>query len=465
MSNNYNEKYVESYDENDTPKGTRAPIQLSDSFSYGRLLRFTMPSVLMMVFTSIYGVVDGLFVSNFVGKTPFAAINLIFPMIMVMAAVGFMLGTGGTAIVAKTLGMGDKILANKYFSFLVYVTIGAGVIIATLGIVFAGPIATLLGAEGEMHGYCVTYARINMLSLPFFMLQNVFQSLFVTAEKPKIGLTVILAAGCTNIVLDALFVAVFKWGLVGAACATGLSQVVGGVIPLIYFSRPRQCILRLGKTAFYGRMLGATCVNGSSELMSNISASVVTILYNYQLMRFAGENGLAAYGAIMYVGFIFVAMFIGFVIGAAPVISYHYGADNVTELRSLLRKSLRIVGTAGAVMAALALILSSPLAKLFVGYDEELYRMTVRGFAIFAFHFLVCGFNIFGSAFFTALNNGAVSAAISFMRTLVFQCASVLLLPILFGLDGVWFSIIVAELGAFAVTVSFLVAKRKRYRY
>ncbi len=464
---NENAKSVESSEVNSVLAGRskRTPIQLSDSFSYGRLIRFTIPSIAMMVFTSIYGVVDGLFVSNFVGKTPFAAINLIFPLIMIMGAVGFMIGTGGTAIVAKTFGMGDSRLANRYFSFLVYATVVSGVVLAAVGIICARPIAMLLGAEGEMLEYCVVYARIVLAALPFFMLQNVFQSFFITAEKPKVGLAVIIAAGVTNMVLDALFVAVFGWGLEGAAVATALSQFVGGAVPLIYFAKPRGATLVLGKTEFYGRTLLATCVNGSSELMSNISSSVVTILYNYQLMRFAGEDGIAAYGAMMYVGFIFVAIFIGFVMGAAPVVSYHYGAGNSTELGSLYKKSLRIVGLTGVCMAILAMLLSRPLSMLFVGYDEALYELTVRGFMIFAVHFLVCGLNIFGSAFFTALNNGAVSAAISFLRTLVFQCLSVLILPIFFGLDGVWFSIVAAELGALAVTVAFLVTKRKKYGY
>ena len=440
-------------------------IQLSDSFGYSTLLRFTLPSVMMMIFTSIYGVVDGLFVSNFVGKTPFAAINLVMPLLIIMGAVGFMLGTGGTAIVAKTMGMGDKILANKYFSFLVYTTVVSGVVLAALGIAFARPVSELLGAEGEMLECCVIYARINLLALPFFMLQNVFQSFFITAEKPKIGLYVIVAAGVTNMVLDALFVAALDWGLEGAAAATSLSQVVGGAVPLVYFARPNGGTLRLCKTGFYGRTLLATCINGSSELMSNISMSVVTILYNAQLMRIAGENGIAAYGAIMYVGFIFVAIFIGFVMGASPVVSFHYGAGNKDELKSLFGKSIRIVGIAGAIMAIVAIVLSRPLSLLFVGYDAELCDMTTRGFVIFAFHFLICGFNIFGSAFFTALNNGVISAAISFLRTLVFQCLTVLILPIFLELDGVWLSIVVAEVGAVIVTASLLAAKKKKYGY
>ena len=440
-------------------------IRLSDHFGYGRLIRFVIPSVIMMIFTSVYGVVDGLFVSNFVGKTPFAAINLIYPLVMILGGFGFMLGTGGTAIVAKTLGLGEKHKAKEYFTFIIISTAVAGAVLAALGIVFSEPVARLLGAEGEMLEYAVTYVRIVLLALPFFMLQNTFQNFFITAEKPKLGLAVTVMAGVTNIVLDALFVAVLRFGLVGAAVATAVSQLVGGLVPIIYFASKNTARISFCKTKAYWKVLFQTCINGSSELLSNISASVVTILYNYQLLRFAGENGVAAYGAIMYVAFIFVAIFIGFVIGAGPIVSFHYGAGNTDELRSLRKKSINIILAAGGAMLLVALALAIPLCKLFVGYDEALYEMTLRGFIIYAFSYLIAGFNIFGSSFFTALNNGGVSAVISFLRTLVFQTASVLLLPELLQLDGVWLSIIVAELLSAAVTTIFLVAKRKQYKY
>ena len=443
----------------------KQPIQLSDHFSYTRLLKFVFPSIMMMVFTSIYSIVDGFFVSNYAGSVAFAAVNLAMPLLMILGAFGFMIGTGGTAIVAKTFGLGDAARANKYFSFLVYVTIFAGVVLAALGIIFARPISKLLGAEGEMLEYCVVYCRIVLLGLPFFMLQNVFQSFFVTAEKPKLGLAVIIIAGVTNIVFDALFVAVFSMGLVGAAIATAVSQLFGGAIPLVYFGLKNSSILRLGRTELYGRMLGATCINGSSELMSNISSSIVTILYNFQLMRFAGSNGVAAYGAIMYVSFIFAAIFIGMSMGVAPIVSYHFGAGNKDELRNMFKKSNVLIGISSILMTVLSLALATPLSKFFVGYDEELCSLTVRGFLIFSFVFLSMGFNIFGSAFFTALNNGAVSALVSFLRTLVFQCVSVIVLPIFFGLDGIWFSIIVGDVLSLIVTVICILKFRKRYGY
>ena len=451
--------------ENITKLNQKDPIQLSDHFTYTRLLRFVIAPIAMMIFTSIYGVVDGLFVSNFVGKTQFAALNLIMPLLIVLGAVGFMLGTGGTAIVAKTFGMGDKARANEYFSLLIYTTVISGIVLAVLGIVFSRPVALLLGATEDMVDYCVLYANIVLSAFPFFMLQNIFQSFFITAEKPRLGLYVTVLAGCMNMVLDALFVAVFEWGLAGAAAATALSQFTGGAIPLVYFSLKNSSTLRLGKTRFYGKMLLDACINGSSEFMTNVSASVVTMLYNFQLMRFAGQNGVAAYGVIMYVGFIFAAIFIGFVIGSSPVVSFHYGAENIEELQSLFKKSLRIILVMAISMVVLSIVLAVPLSSLFVGYDLELYEITLRGFIIFALGYLVSGFNIFGSSFFTALNNGGVSAAISFMRTLVFQVSTILILPELFALDGIWIATVIAEVLSLAVTVIFLVTMRKRYNY
>ena len=439
-------------------------IKLSDHFSYKWLLRFVFPSIVMMIFTSIYGVVDGLFVSNFVGKTPFAAVNLIMPVLMAVGALGFMIGTGGSAIVAKTLGEGDQEKANQIFSMLIWVTLAFGVVLSAAGMVWLRPITALLGAEGEMAEYCVRYGRILLLAESAFMLQNVFQSFFVTAEKPQLGLAVTVAAGVTNMVLDFVFIAVFGWGVEGAAAATAISQLVGGVLPLFYFAGNKS-LLRLTRCRMDWGALLKTCTNGSSELMSNLSMSLVNIFYNFQLMRMAGENGVAAYGVIMYVNFIFVAIFLGYSIGSAPIIGYHYGAGNTGELKSLLRKSLVLVGGAGVLLTLLAEVLAAPLSLLFVGYDQSLMELTCRGFRLFSLSFLMTGFNIFGSAFFTALNNGAVSACISFLRTLLFQIAAVLLLPILLGVDGIWLSIVAAELLALGVTGIFLWKMRRRYHY
>lgn len=441
-------------------------IQLSEHFTYNKLLRFVFPSIVMMIFTSIYSVVDGLFVSNFVGKTALASINLILPFLMGLSALGFMIGTGGSAIVAKTLGEGDPKRANAYFSMLVYMTAIGGIILALLGMLLVPSIASLLGAEGELLSNCILYGRINFISLPAFMLQNVFQSFFVTAEKPKLGLAVIITAGVTNMILDLLFIGILGFGLAGAAVATVCGEMIGGLFPVFYFSRKNSSLLRLGKTQFNGRILMQTCINGSSELMTNLSSSIVNSLYNIQLMKFAGENGVAAYAAIMYVNFIFIAIFLGYSIGSAPIISYHYGAGNHGELKNLYKKSLQLVGSWGILLFILAQLLATPLAKLFVGYDSTLLAMTQIGFRIYSLVYLINGFNIFGSSFFTALNNGVVSAVISFLRTLVFQIGAVFILPIVFGgINGIWSSVTVAELLTLCITITFFVRQRRKYHY
>lgn len=442
-------------------------IQLSDHFTYGKLIRFTLPTIAMMIFTSIYGVVDGFFVSNFAGKTPFSAVNLIMPFLMVVSTIGFMFGTGGTAIVAKTLGEGDRKTANEYFSLFVYVAFALGVLFAVLGFVFIRPVAVLLGAEGELLENCVVYARIILVALPFFVLQLLFQSFFPAAEKPNLGLMVTVLSGVTNMILDALLVILLPqaYKLVGAAIATAMSQFVGGVVPLFYFSRKNNSLLRLGKTVFDRRAIRKACTNGSSEFMSNISMSVVGMLYNLQLLKYAGENGVAAYGVMMYVSMIFSGAFIGYSIGVAPVVSYHYGARNHRESQGLLRKSLRMIAVFGVGMVAAAEWAAVPLSRLFVGYDETLMALTVSGFRIFALSFGLMGFSIFASGFFTALNDGLTSALISFLRTVVFQVAAVLLLPLIWQIDGVWLSIVVAEAVAVALSAAFLVAKRKKYHY
>ena len=441
------------------------PIQLSDHFTYARLFRFVLPSIVMMVFTSIYGVVDGLFVSNFAGKTAFASINLIMPFLIILGAIGFMLGTGGTALVSRVLGEGDKERANKYFSMITLFGILLGVILTVVGVLTMRPMAILLGATEAMVDDCVLYGRIVVCFLTSFMLQNMFQSFLIAAERPKFGLLITLAAGVTNMVLDALFVGVFRWGIAGAAIATGISQTVGGVVPLMYFLFSKSSPLRLRWTKFEAQPLLRSCANGSSELMSNISGSLIGMLYNAQLMRFLGEDGVATYGVLMYVQFIFVAIDIGYSIGCAPIISYHYGAQNHPELRNLLMKGLKVMGILGIVMTIAAISLSGTLANIFVGYDATLCELTRHAFHLFSFAFLLAGFNIFLSSFFTALNNGGVSAAISFLRTLVFQAASVILLPMALDVDGLWWAASAAEALAFVVSIGFLLALKGKYHY
>lgn len=440
-------------------------IQLSDHFTYRRLLRFTLPSIVMMIFTSIYGVVDGLFVSNFVGKTPFAAVNLVMPLLMGFGTVGFMIGTGGGALVSKTLGEGKSEQANRQFSMLIGTTVIAGAVLTVVGFLVLRPVATAMGATGELLESCMLYGRIMLSLQTAFMLQNVFQSIFAVAEKPKLGLAFTVAAGLTNILLDALFIAVLGWGIAGAAVATVISQLVGGVGPILYFVRKNGSLLRLTKPAFEAKSILRVCANGSSELMTNLSTSVISVLYNLQLIKLAGENGIAAYGVIMYANFIFNAIFYGYAIGAAPVVGYHYGAENHKELKNLFYKSVTFVGLSGVVLTALALLVAAPLAYIFVGYDPDLLALTRHGFSLYALSFLMGGMNIFSSAFFTALNDGFVSASISFARTLLFQSLSVLVLPVWLGIDGIWLAIVAAELLALVVTVVFFVTKRKKYHY
>ena len=440
-------------------------IQLSEHFTYKKLLLFTLPSIIMMIFTSIYSVVDGFFVSNYVGKTPFTAVNFITPFLMIIGAIGFMFGTGGSALISKTMGEGDKNKANQLFSLFIYVTIICGIIISALGMVFIHPIAAALGAQGEMLKNCVTYGRIILIAMPFFMLQFEFQSYFATSGKPQLGLFVTLAAGLTNIILDALFTAVLHWGLVGAAAATAFTQAIGGIIPLIYFCRPNSSLLRLTKTKFDKKSLIKACTNGSSELMTNISMSIVNMLYNIQLMKYAGEDGVAAYGVLMYVNLVFLALFIGYSIGTAPITGYNYGAQNHAELKNILKKSSVIIGIFAVCMLILAKVLAKPLAEIFVGYDKSLFNLTLQGFKIFSFAFLFSGVSIYGSSFFTALNNGLISALISFLRKFVLQISAVLILPLILGIDGIWISIVVAEFMSMLITVTFIFKMKNKYHY
>jgi len=441
-------------------------VHLSEHFTYKKLFKAVLPSIFMMIFTSIYSVVDGLFISNYVGKTAFAAINLIMPAIMILGSVGFMLGAGGSALVAKTLGEGDRERADKIFSMVIYFTIIIGVITSAITFIFVGPIAQLLGATPEMLPDCILYGRI-LISVNFiFMLQNTFQSMFIVAEKPVLGFLIIVIAGVTNIILDALFVAVFKWGLVGAAVATATSYFVGGALPVFYFlNKKNTSLLRLVKTKFDFKVIGQSCLNGSSELLTNVSASIVSMLFNMQLLKIAGENGVAAYGVIMYLAFVFQAIFIGYAIGVAPITGYNYGAENHDELKNILKKSLILTAITGVVMLGLTELLAAPLSSIFVGYDADLLAMTTVGMRLYGVSFLICGFNIFASSFFTSLNDGLISALISFARTLLFQIVTILVMPIIWGVDGIWLSVAVAEVLALIVSVVCLLTKKKKYNY
>ena len=444
----------------------KAKIQLSDHFTYGKLLRFTLPPIVMMVFTSIYSVVDGFFISNFAGKTAFAALNLIWPFLMILGGMGFMIGTGGTALVSRYLGAGQKERARRYFSMLVEFTALLGLILTAIGLIFMEPIARFLGATGEMIPDCVLYGRIVIAFNVAFMFQNVFQSFLVAAEKPRLGLVATVSAGVTNMVLDALLVGVFRWGLAGAALATGLSQTVGAMIPMVFFlNRENGSALHFSFTPMEAHPLRQACGNGASELMSNISGSIAAMVYNFQLLKFLGEDGVSAYGVIMYVGFIFVAIFVGYSIGSAPIISFHFGAENREELKNMFRKSYLLMAVWGIAMALAAYLLAGPLAKLFVGYDRQLCGLTVHAMRLHCLAFLFTGANIFTSSLFTALNDGTVSAAVSFARSMVLQIATVLLLPGLMGPDGLWLAALATDTCALVIDICVLGGNRKKYGY
>ena len=439
-------------------------IQLSEHFTYKKLIQFTVPTIIMMIFTSIYGVVDGLFVSNCVGSEAFAGVNLIMPALMILGAIGFMIGTGGSALVSKTMGEGDQEKANKYFSMLLYVVTIIGLIFTVIGFIVMEPVAKLLGAEGNLVDICVTYGRTLIIALVPFMLQNCFQSFLIVAEKPRMGLVISIITGVLNMVLDFLFIYVFKMGVFGAAFATGISQLIGGIVPLIYFIKKSEN-LKLVKTKLEGKPIWQACANGSSEMVTNISMSVVNMLYNLQLMKYAGADGVVAYGIIMYVSFIFSGTYMGYSIGSAPIVGYHYGAENKEELKSLLKKSLKLLTITSIVMTAIGELLAKPLASIFVSYDANLLDMTTNAIRIFSISYLISGINIFASSFFTALNNGVVSAAISFLRTLLFQIAMIFILPLIWGLNGIWMAVVFAEVLALIVSITFLVVNRKKYQY
>lgn len=440
-------------------------IQLSEHFTYKTLIRFTIPTIIMMIFTSIYGVVDGIFVSNCVGADAFAAVNLIMPVLMILGTVGFMIGSGGSALIAKTIGEGKKEKANEYFSMLIYLLIIIGLILSIVGFIAIRPISGLLGARENILEDCITYGRVLLIFLIPFILQNCFQNFLVVAEKPAFGLIISIIAGITNMILDFVFIYVLKMGVFGAALATGISQLVGGAIPLVYFIRKNNSPLKITKAKFEWKAIWKSCTNGSSEMLTNLSMSLVNMLYNIQLMKYAGSDGVVAYGIIMYIGFVFSGTYLGYSMGTAPIIGYHYGAENTEELKSLLKKSLKLIAITSIIMTGVAEISSRLLASIFVSYNAELLDMTTNAIRLFAISYIISGFNIFTSSFFTALNNGLVSAAISFLRTLVFQVVMILILPLILGINGIWLAVVVAEILALIVSVIFLVYNRKKYKY
>lgn len=440
-------------------------IDMGQHLTTGMLIRYTLPSMATLVFASIYGIVDGFFVSNFAGKTAFAAVNIILPFVNILTAAGIMVGTGGTAIVSKLRGEGDDDKANRAFSLVVYFAAILGTVLAILGTIFIPSVARALGAEGEMLQICILYGRLCMISAPAFVLQLAFQPFFPAAGKPKLGLWITVASGCANMILDALFIGVFGWGVTGAAVATNVSEYIGGLLPVFYFARKNPSFLKLGRTKLSWGTIGHTCLNGSSELVGEIAFSIVAMAYNWQLLRFLGADGVAAYGIIMYTGFIFGAVMFGFTMGASPLMSYQYGAQNRQEMRSLFRNCMKFMLVAGLLMFAAGELCARPLSFIFASYDAGLLNLSVHAYRIYSISFLLMGIPIYGSSLFTALGNGPVSAAISFLRSLVFETGAVILLPLLFGADAIWFAVIVAEFAASIVAFAFILKFNGRYGY
>lgn len=443
-----------------------AQISISDKFTFGRLLRFAAPSIIMVIFTSLYGIVDGLFVSNFAGDDAFAAINLFMPLFYILGSAGFLLGSGGCAFIAKLFGEQREGEARRHFTGLTLLATGTGALFTCVITPFMPQIATLLGADENTHAYCVTYGYIMLGGLVPFLLQSYFQYFFAVADRPKTGLIITVAAGMTNVIGDFLLIFVFDLGVIGAAVATIVGAAVGGIIPLVYFLIKRDGRLFLSKPSFKPRDMGAVCVNGSSEMVTNISVSTVSVIYNLQLLKYIGDNsGVIAYGVIMYVSFIFIGCFLGFSVGTAPIIGYNYGAQNTDELKNVFKKSMLFYVIAAVVMTVLSEALATPLAYIFVGHDKKLLELSAHALRLFSFSFLISGFNIYASALFTALNNGVLSAVISISRTLVLQIGAVFIMPLIFDIDGIWSATIAAELLTFAVSAIIVLAQRKKYMY
>lgn len=442
-------------------------IELSGHYSYSRILKTCIPSVLMILTTSVYSIVDGLFVSNFAGTTSFAALNIIWPAIATVAAFGLMFGTGGSALVAMVIGQDDRDRANGIFTMLIRAMLILGAVCGTLLFIFMRPVSIWLGADEAMLPDCIRYGRILVCAMPAFMSQMAFNSFFMTAEKPQLGTLLTVICGITNIAFDALFIVVFGWGLTGAAIATVLGMAVGGIYPLYYFSSKKRNTTKLKfvKADTDWHCIVRCCSNGLSEYVGNIALNIVSMCYNLQLMKLIGQDGVAVYGILMYIGYVYASVYIGYNIAVSPIVSFNYGAQNHDELKSLLRKSIVILLVAGTILTGLSEILSSPMAGIFVGYDPGLKALTARAIRIYMISFMICGLNMFVSAWFTALNNGIVSACAAFARTLVFEMGAIFILPLLLGLDGVWLAVDVADMLALVLAVILLSTFRKRYNY
>ena len=446
-------------------------IRLSDHFTFKKLLKAALAPMLMMVFTSLYTIVDGVCISNFCGKESFAGVNLIFPIIMIVGGLGFMLGTGGSALVGKLLGEKKDLEARQTFTMTIIFTILIGLTITIAGVLL---IETLVYAmtsvatgdiSQKMIDEAILYGRLLMAGQVFFMLQNVFQSFFIVDEKPVLGFVFILIGGLTNIVLDILFIGVCKWGIIGAAAATICGYLSGSLGPIIYFLIRKNDYIHFERTKLKLKPLIKICFNGSSEFVNNISSSIVSIVFNMQLLHYFGEDGINAYGIIMYLAFVFTAIFLGYSSAVAPIESYNYGAQNNKELKNVLIKSLIITSILSVSMFIISFTLAEPFSFIFANGSDTLLKITTNGMRIYSIAFLFIGLSIYISTFFTALNNGLISALIAFLRTLVFQIVFVFVFPLFLGKYGIFFAILAAEIMSILLAITFLLIYKKKYRY
>ena len=438
-------------------------IKLSDHFSCAKLLLFAIPTIGMIMISITYDVVDGYFVSNYIGKTAFSAVNIIYPFQLLLSMVGYMFGSGGSALIAAELGDGNQQNARLYFTAIIKAAAAIGVVLAVAGVLLLRPVAVMIGATPEILEYGLPYGRTLFLFLPIMILGYTFQSILITAEKPKLGLYISLGNLFSNALLDWLFVAVFKWGMVGAAVATGIGACLNGLVPLIYFARPNSSPLHFCKGRVQVKPLLKACGNGSSEMVNDMSTSLIFVLYNYQLLRMLGEDGVAAYGVTVFVEGIFAAVFYGLAMQATSIVGYHFGAKNYPELKSLLKNGIILNFISGILMFVLAQVSAPLISRIYVGYDETVYRLSVHAMRMYAFAFLLQGFNEYASAYFTGLNNGLVSGILAFTRTFLIQTVMILVLPLLLGTDGLWLAQAATEVFAAVIAIVFFITRKHEY--
>ncbi len=438
---------------------------ISQKFTLTSLLKFALPTTIMMVVLSIYTLVDGVFVSNFVGELAFSAINIIFPFISLIFALGIMAATGGNALVANNLGQGDDEKARENFTLIVIFATGLGLLLMMVGIVFNKEIARLLGATPLIEEYARDYLSTLAPFIPLAIWMGFSQILFVTIGKPTLGLIATLVGGITNIIFDYLFIVVMNMGIKGAALGTGLGYSLPGLFFIYYFLFHRKNSLYFVKPRWRARVLLKTFTNGSSEFVANLATSITTFMFNLIILDLAGEQGVAAIGIILYAQFLLMSAFLGYAQGVAPIFSYAYGARDHLQLKKVFSISIRVIILFSLAIASFSYFASSSIVGIFVERQSQVFSLAKNGFSVFSLSFLFMGVNIFSSSLFTAFSNGKISASISFLRTLVFILGYLLFLPRFLGLPGVWLAIPLAEFTTMFFSISYLTIQRKKYHY